>query len=219
LHSHDHENLTGLQGGAAGDHKHLTAAQHTALTGGGDASGQHHHDGRYLLRTAGDFVTFPEKLIAADDDIVLIEDSEDTDNKKKMKVSEFLKGITQFTNRVFYPGTVTSTVNVDTLIPGMTLTPAAGKYLAFVGGAINSSVKSRSMYINVYAGGVVVPGSEIEFDPAEPSVSSPFAMVAIEIDVNGSQAIEIRWRVDSGSPPAVMSFINRTFTLMQVIGG
>lgn len=47
----NHNGLSGLQGGAAGDYFHLTGAQHGDLTGGGDASAHHNHDGRYPTHT------------------------------------------------------------------------------------------------------------------------------------------------------------------------
>lgn len=46
-----HNALTGLQGGVAGQYYHLTSTQHSALTGGGNASAQHIHDDRYFTET------------------------------------------------------------------------------------------------------------------------------------------------------------------------
>lgn len=46
----DHGNLSGLQGGTSSEYYHLTSAQHTGLTGGGDTS-LHTHDGRYYTET------------------------------------------------------------------------------------------------------------------------------------------------------------------------
>lgn len=45
-----------------------------------------------LKRAAGDFNSFTEKATGEDDDIVLIEDSADSFNKKKMKLSQVLGG-------------------------------------------------------------------------------------------------------------------------------
>ncbi|RKZ31653.1 hypothetical protein DRQ33_06910, partial [bacterium] len=54
-HNHDHNSLNGLDGGTAGQYYHMTQAQFNALTfddGTSDeASGQHHHDGRYYTQT------------------------------------------------------------------------------------------------------------------------------------------------------------------------
>lgn len=49
-------------------------------------------DGAQLLRTAGDFYTFTEKETLGSSDWVLIEDSSDGYNKKKVQASEFISG-------------------------------------------------------------------------------------------------------------------------------
>jgi len=46
-----------------------------------------------LKRSAGDFNSFPEKTSKTNDDILLIEDSEDSYNKKKISVETLLSGI------------------------------------------------------------------------------------------------------------------------------
>jgi len=49
-----HNNLSGLQGGTSDEYYHLTSTQHSDLTGGGDASSQHNHDGRYYTESEMD---------------------------------------------------------------------------------------------------------------------------------------------------------------------
>jgi hypothetical protein len=49
-------------------------------------------DDAQLKRSANDFSTFTEKVIPVEDDIVLIEDSEDSGNKKKVKLENLLGG-------------------------------------------------------------------------------------------------------------------------------
>lgn len=46
----DHNDTNNKQGGTGGEYYHLTNAQHSALTGGSDASSIHHHDGRYHIQ-------------------------------------------------------------------------------------------------------------------------------------------------------------------------
>jgi len=45
-----HNNLSGLQGGTSGEYYHLTSAEESGLTGGGDTT-LHIHDGRYYTET------------------------------------------------------------------------------------------------------------------------------------------------------------------------
>jgi len=47
-------------------------------------------DDSQLKRSAGDINTFTEKLLPVEDDILLLEDSEDSLNKKKIKISNIL---------------------------------------------------------------------------------------------------------------------------------
>ncbi len=54
-HSHAHNDMTGLQGGATSEYYHMTNAQYEALTLGegdaDDATAQHHHDSQYYTQT------------------------------------------------------------------------------------------------------------------------------------------------------------------------
>lgn len=49
----NHEALAGLQGGISGEHYHLTAAQHTDLTDGGDSTSHYHASDRNLANATG----------------------------------------------------------------------------------------------------------------------------------------------------------------------
>jgi hypothetical protein len=52
----NHEQVSGLQGGQANQHYHLTQSQHNTLTGGAasDAGALHNHDGRYYTQAQTD---------------------------------------------------------------------------------------------------------------------------------------------------------------------
>jgi len=55
-----HNDLGGIQGGTAGEYYHLTSTDDTnfnTLTGTGDASTLHHHDGRYYTETESDAIS------------------------------------------------------------------------------------------------------------------------------------------------------------------
>jgi hypothetical protein len=66
----NHENLAGLQGGAANDHLHLTTTQHDTLTNGSDATALHNHDSRYYTKTQSD----ASLALKANDNIVIKKD-------------------------------------------------------------------------------------------------------------------------------------------------
>lgn len=54
-----HELLTDLAGGSAGDHSHITSAQNSALTGGGDTSLHYHSADRYMHPTGDGYLHVP----------------------------------------------------------------------------------------------------------------------------------------------------------------
>ena len=56
--SWNHNDLASIDGGAPGEYYHLTAAQHSDLTGAGNADAQHSHDADNILGvTAGDHIS------------------------------------------------------------------------------------------------------------------------------------------------------------------
>lgn len=92
----------------------------------------------------------------------------------------------------------TTTSVTDTLIASMTITPAAGVWdVNFRGSTLNSGNGAERNYFSVYVGGVQVAASEIRVGIAGGAVV-PIATGGI-VTVNGSQAIQIRWRVAAGT--------------------
>ena len=101
-------------------------------------------------------------------------------------------------------GTITITSSSDVLATGMTVTPVEGTYLCFFTGAcwmVNPD-STHFTYSSIYAGGSQVTGSEV---PNSDGVgfATPFCCVAV-CTVNGTQAIEGRWRRDAGGGTASM---------------
>lgn len=149
-------------------------------------------------------------------DKFLIEDSEDSGRKKAVTLETVQTGSILYSNYISVVGTTTSTALTDTLIPNMTDTPPdAGDYIILVNGAIANSSKGRTMHITVYVGGVLIPDSEVDFQPGEANYFTPFA-VNTKVTVNGAQAIEVRWRTDAGNPASTMTMLNRRLTIFQV---
>jgi len=165
----------------------------------------------------GEIAAITEKTDVVDDDWMLIEDSEDSNNKKKAKRVNFLEEVTQFSTQLSFTGVTTSTATTDTLISGLTYTPGAGTYMVFAGGSINLSVKNRNMWVSVYTGGTQVAFTEVEFQPGEADAYTPFALTGVLVTVGDGEAIDMRWRRDTGNPPPTMRFQNRHMTIVQVL--
>ena len=107
-------------------------------------------------------------------------------------------------NTVIANTAVTATIDdttaslTDVLIVGMSITPAAGTYSAtFSGSGLNSGNGASRMFFSIYTGGVQEAHSERELG------ISGGANVAVHtnavVTVNGSQAIEARWRAVAGT--------------------
>lgn len=99
----------------------------------------------------------------------------------------------------------------DVLIVGMSITPAAGTYLAtFSTSGLNSGNGASRMFFSIYSGGVQVAHSERELG------ISGGANIAVHtnavVTVNGSQAIEAMWRAVAGTNTAH----ERSLTLIRL---
>jgi hypothetical protein len=94
-------------------------------------------------------------------------------------------------------GTTTTSAS-DVLVAGATLTPAAGTYLVWFTGS-HSQSNNNDLYTIIYSGGSPVAASERTFNRgATTSATTSFSSTA-KVTVNGSQAIEGRWRITGGT--------------------
>lgn len=99
----------------------------------------------------------------------------------------------------------------DTLIVGMSITPASGTYLAtFSASVLNSGNGASRLFVSIYSGAVRVDYSEREIGIAG-GANVPVHTNAI-VTVNGSQAIEVMWRAVAGTNTAR----KRSLTLIRL---
>jgi len=92
----------------------------------------------------------------------------------------------------------TTTSITDVLIVGMTLTPAAGTYaIIFSTSGLNSANGATRMFFNIYSGGALVTHSEREIGVSGGANSAVHTSAVVT--VNGSEAIEARWRAVAGT--------------------
>ena len=93
--------------------------------------------------------------------------------------------------------TTSETSSTDVLVDGMSITPAMGTYLVFFTGTVRMSTNPAITLISIYSGGVRVASSERQAR-RQGNIYIPFWSVA-KVTVNGSQAIEGQWNVNSGT--------------------
>ena len=136
-----------------------------------------------------------EKTTPVNGDHLLIEDSAASNAKKRVQignlpVGSFTSGIVEATSQV------TTTSSTDVLIGSMTVTPASGDYLVWLSGECDHSQENSAVYVNIYSGGTKVAASERAVTIKQGSLA--FACYA-KVTVNGSQAIEGKFRRDAGT--------------------
>lgn len=86
----------------------------------------------------------------------------------------------------------------DTLMASMTITPASGTYwVSWSGSIVNSVTGAERTWVSIYSGGSQVAATERSIGVIG-SVYVPTLTQSV-VTVNGSQAVEIRWRVAGGT--------------------
>lgn len=106
----------------------------------------------------------------------------------------------------------TTTSTTDVLINAMTLTPAAGSYIAWFSTTVDHSAQNVAVVISLYVGGVLdaesVRGPIPRTNALGAITMSPTVATNALVTVNGSQAIEARWKTASGTATAHQRTLN-----------
>lgn len=114
----------------------------------------------------------------------------------------------------------TTTSTTDVLMNLMTLTPVAGTYLVIFNTTLQSNANNVNIFVSIYAGGAQASGSEMSGTPQFQGGLTPSLNVSVPIGtvnlvtVNGSQAIEARWRV---SAAATATALSRTLVILRIV--
>ena len=107
----------------------------------------------------------------------------------------------------------------DTLIVGMTLTPAANDYLLFFTTEILTAAIAdfQTTTFSVYVGGVQIDHSEREYtDNSSLDTNNTVMVVSCKVSPNGSQAVEIRYRITANTAPLIAQ--RRELNLFPISG-
>lgn len=110
----------------------------------------------------------------------------------------------------------TTTSTTDVLVGSMTLTPASGTYLVHFSAGVDHSAQSVAVVVSIYSGGTLktdsVRSPVPRFNGVGANTLTPIVSTNGQVTVNGSQAIEIRWKTASGT--ATMH--QRTLNILRV---
>ena len=130
-------------------------------------------------------------------------------------------GISRFRAMQAYEATATAdtttTSTTDVLINSMTLTPPAGTYLAFFSSTIDHSNQNVAVVCSLYVGGALDTDTVRGPIPRTNALGAITMSMTVAINglvvVNGSQAVEVRWKTASGT--ATMH--QRTLNLLRIL--
>ena len=122
--------------------------------------------------------------------------------------------------RAFASAAFTLDQTVDTLVGGMTLSPAAGSYLAVFNCELTSGAVATNGHVttfSVFVDGVQIPHTEREFaeDSSEDEATLPM-VVTCEVNPTAGQAVEVRYRTSDATTP--LSADKREFNLFPIAG-
>jgi hypothetical protein len=109
-------------------------------------------------------------------------------------------------------GDTTTTSATDVLVDSMSITPVAGIYLVRFSGSVDASNNYSNISMSIYAGGSQAAASELTCCAKWTAGDCQAFTCIARVEVNGSQAIEGRWRTDLGT--ATMH--QRTMTIEKV---
>ena len=178
--------------------------QITNMPGGVDSTAIH-------KATSAEISAMTEKTVVVGDDLVVIEDSAASNAKKKVKLSTIGGSLGPKHYEVTDPYTKTTTSSSPVLVSGMTVTPAAGKYLVIFSGTVRSDSASSVNTLSITNNGAGMSGSARVVDTYRDEEYIPFACVVV-VTATGSEAIEGRWATTSGT----LSMGNCSMVLVKV---
>lgn len=100
----------------------------------------------------------------------------------------------------------TTTSTTDVLMNTMTITPVSGTYMVLFSSTVDHSAQSVAVVVSIYVGGSLIANSVRSPIPRFNGVGAitltPSVVTNGKVVVNGSQAIEIRWKTASGTATA-----------------
>lgn len=119
-------------------------------------------------------------------------------------------------SEVGFSSNLTTTSLTDVVVTGMTITPAAGSYLVLFSTFLRHSNGNATINMSIYVGGVQVATSNrqaIPFVGALSAITQSMPLAINEwITVDGTQAIDVRWKTSTGTATAGAG----TFTIVKL---
>lgn len=111
--------------------------------------------------------------------------------------------------------TITRTQATYAVVPGMTLTPGAGTYLAMFSSTANVDKNAHVAFFSIFSNGSQVLSSQRRVG-GQANNQGGFTCTA-KVTVADGQAIDARWRMDNTSGNPTVTMMSRTLALVRVV--
>lgn len=146
---------------------------------------------------ASEISAITQKTSPVPADLILIEDSEDSNNKKYVSLSQLGGAVINPQLVASGTGIITTTSLSDVLITGLTLTPGAGTYVALFSMTASHNKSGQTIFGSIWAAGAQIAYTERDIGGQSNNLGN-LAAQAIAT-VADAEAIEARWRVSSNA--------------------
>ena len=149
-----------------------------------------------------EIITGQTTVTGVSGDFVLISDTSDTGNLKKVDAVDFLGGGTISSNIATATAVATTTSTTYVVITGMTITPGAGTYLAMFSSSGHGTAANQQMMYAIFDDGVIISHTEreLDFDSSGTVAALRFTMHTQDIvTVADAEAIDVRFQISTGT--------------------
>jgi hypothetical protein len=160
---------------------------------------------------AGELAGLTLKATPVSTDILLLESVADSNAKRRATLASAVASLLG-PQSVGNTDTITTTSTTDVLATNCSITPGAGTYLVWFSCSVASSANSKFVYTSIYANNGKSANSEQSGNPKNSGDLHSHCCVAL-VTVAAAQAIEGRWRVQTGSTG---SMYTRNLTILRV---
>ena len=199
----NHDNLSGFVANEHIDHSTVNLTAGAGLTGGGNITAS-----RSFALDINGLTTDPTPDVAADF-LATYDDSAGAVRKVAINKLPLVQ------NFVSANATANTASGTNALLTSMTLTPASGTYLVWASVDVSNNANGGTTFISIFSGGVqqtnsvrAASNTGVQFTGSRHTLAT-----ASRVTVNGSQAIEIRWRTNgTGTSTA----LGRSLTILRV---
>jgi len=157
-------------------------------------------------------ITTQSTITPSTGDFLLVSDTSDSGNLKKVDVSNFVNPSTEASSS----STITRSSTAYGLIAGMSITPVAGNYMVYFSSSVENNNSDGQTYVAIHVGGAINKNSErsARNNHSKQKYSTKPISTQTKVTVNGSQVITAQWKHLNGG---IATMYRRTINIIKVL--